>query len=73
MRPRVIFDAAEPVVIRQYLTESLAALDEAVLAAGDIPAMLLQNRYGELAGHVVQLAVRRQDVIAALELLDGTE
>jgi hypothetical protein len=71
MRRHVIFDSTEPVVIRQYANESLAALDQAALSAADIPTMLLQNRYGEGAGHVVQLAVRRQDVAAALDMLDA--
>ena len=70
-RARVIFDSAEPVVVRQYANESLAALDHAVLAAADIPAILLQARYTEVAGTVVQLAVRRQDVAAALDVLDA--
>jgi hypothetical protein len=69
-RPRVIFDSAEPVVVREYANESLAALDEAVLAAADIPAMLLQARYSELQPQRVRLAVRRRDLAAALELLD---
>jgi hypothetical protein len=69
IRRHVIFDSTEPVVVRRYANESLAALDQAVLDAADIPTMLLGNRYSEIA-HVVELAVRRQDVAAALELLD---
>ena len=71
MRRRVILDAGDPVVIRRYRTEALAALDQAVLAAADIPAMLIQNRYSEVAAHVVGLAVRREHVEEALELLDA--
>jgi hypothetical protein len=70
-RHHTIFDSTEPVVVRQYPNETLAALDQAVLAAADIPAILLGNRYSEVAGQLVQLAVRRHDVAAALELLDG--
>ena len=71
MPRRIIFDNAEPVVLREYANESLAALDKAVLAAADIPAMLVHAHYTEVAGNVVQLAVRQQDVKTALEVLGG--
>jgi hypothetical protein len=71
MRRKVIVDFSEPVVIRRYPNETLAALDQAVLAAADIPAMLLQNRYGETASYGVGLVVRREHVTAALQLLDA--
>ena len=73
MKRRVVYDPTEPVVVRAYPSEGLAALDQAVLAAANIPAMLAQRHYSELAGPTVQLAVRRQDLAAALELLDAEE
>jgi hypothetical protein len=73
MPRRIIFDSGEPVVIRSYPNESLAALDQAVLTAADIPATIRQNPYPVTHQDLmrVQLAVRREDVAAALELLDG--
>jgi hypothetical protein len=74
MPQRVIYDSAEPVVIRSYPNESLAALDQAVLSAADIPATIRQNPYPITHQDLtrVQLAVRREDVKAALELLGDT-
>jgi hypothetical protein len=69
MPRRVIFDSGEPVVIRSYPNESLAAVDQAVLTAADIPAMIYPITHQDLGR--VQLAVRRDDAKAALELLDG--
>jgi hypothetical protein len=71
MKRRVVFDPAEPVLVREYPNEGLAALDQAVLAAANIPAMLVQARYTDFAAQTVQLAVRRQDLASALELLDA--
>ena len=71
MREQVIYDPGEPVPIRRYISEGLAALDRAVLEAAEIPAFIRQNRYSETDVGAVVLVVRRGDVATALELLDA--
>jgi hypothetical protein len=69
-KERVIYDPGEPVPIRRYSSEGLAALDQARLEASDIPAFIRQNRYTEVDVGAVILVVRRGDVRAALDVLD---
>ena len=72
MKERVIYDPGEPVSIRRYASEALAALDQAFLEAADIPVFLRRNRYGEVDLGAVVLVVRREHVQTALKLLDET-
>jgi hypothetical protein len=70
-RERIIYDPGEPVPIRRYASEGLAALDQARLEASDIPAFIRQNRFTEVDVGAVILVVRRGDVRAALDVLDA--
>jgi hypothetical protein len=70
VKKRIIYDPAEPVVIREYAHEWLAAPDQAALEAAEIPSILLQSRFGETVDRVVRLAVRREHVATAREVLE---
>ena len=72
MKERVIYDPGEPMPVRKYASEVLAALDRARLEAADIPAFLQHNRYGEVDLGAVLLVVRREHVGTALTLLEET-
>jgi hypothetical protein len=68
MRARVVYDPAEPVVIRTYEWEGLAMVDKAVLEGAGIPAMVHPTGGGEVARRGL-LAVRREHAADALEIL----
>lgn len=70
MKERVIYDPGEPIAIRRYPTEGLAALDKAILEAADIPAFIRHNPYSEVDIGTVLLVVRREHARPALALLD---
>ena len=70
MKKRIIYDPAEPVVIREYPHEWLAAPDQEALEAAELPSILLQSRFGEAGDRVVRLAVRREHVAMAREVLE---
>lgn len=71
MKQEVIYDPGEPVPVRRYASEVLAALDQALLEAADIPAFLRQSHFSETDPRTVLLVVRREDAAAALQLLDS--
>lgn len=71
-RERVLYDPGQPVPIRRYASEGLAALDLALLLSTDIPAFITHNRYGEVDVGAAVLMVRREHVTAALQLIDAT-
>ena len=73
MKERIIYDPGEPVALRRYASETLAALDQAALEAADIPAFIRQNRFTEVEVGMAILMVRRGDVAAALEVLGEEE
>ncbi|HEU4995255.1 MAG TPA: hypothetical protein VFT29_10545 [Gemmatimonadaceae bacterium] len=69
MKERVIYDPGEPVLIRSYASEALAALDQARLEAAEIPAFIQQSHYTEVHVGWVSLIVRREHAGEALTLL----
>jgi hypothetical protein len=69
MRTRVIYDPAEPVVLRDYPLEALAVLDQAVLESAAIPSMIRYDRAGEITQRTF-LLVRREHLKEANELLN---
>ena len=70
MRTRVIYDPAEPVVVRDYQLEALALVDQSILEAADIPSMIRFDRAGEIMRRAV-LLVRRDHLKEANELLSA--
>lgn len=68
-RRTVLYDPNRPVVIRTFENDYEADLARALLEAADIPSMLVrQLREGGGVGRA-DVAVRHQDVDAALEVL----
>ena len=70
MRTRVIYDPAEPVVVREYPMEALAILGRSILEAADIPSMIRFNRAGEITQRTF-LLVRREHLKEAQEVLNA--
>lgn len=69
MKERVIYDPGEPVLIRSYASEALAALDQARLEAAEIPAFIQQSHYTEVQVGWVSLIVRREHAREAIAVL----
>lgn len=70
MLRRFTYDPSEPVVLRQYPAEPLAAVDLALLEAAGIPATLRRESFSELGLPAVSIVVRRGDVDSAREEID---
>jgi hypothetical protein len=68
MRSRLIYDRDSLVTFRDYTSEALAALDQAVLAAADIPSIVQRDSGGETRGRV-WLVIRREHLDEVRELL----
>jgi len=68
MRTRVVYDPAEPVVVRDYILEAMAVLDQAVLESAEIPSMVRCDRAGEITQRAF-LLVRREHLKEAREVL----
>lgn len=71
MKEHVLYDPGQPVSIRRYHNETLAAVDQALLDANDIPAFLQRSTFSEVDPSAVLLLVRREDAPAAIRLLDA--
>ena len=72
MRSKLIYDRDHLIAFRNYTSEALAALDQAVLAAADIPAIVQRDSSGELPGPVC-LVIRQEHLDEVRELLDVSE
>ena len=70
MRKKTLFDRDRLVSIGEYATEALAALDQALLEAADIPSMIQRDRAGEVRERA-RLIIRAEDLPEAQEVLDG--
>jgi hypothetical protein len=71
MRARVIYDPAEPVVIRAYGLEAMAVIDRAVLEAAGIPAVVHATGGFSDSPRGAKLVVRREHSAEALEILSA--
>jgi hypothetical protein len=71
MKERVLYDPGQPIPIRRYTSEVLAALDQSLLENADIPAFIHRNRYGEVDIGAAVLMVRREHVAEALQVIDA--
>lgn len=72
MRSRLIYDRDGLVTFRDYTSEPLAAIDQAVLAAADIPSIVQRDSGGETRGRV-WLVIRREHLDDVRELLGPTD
>lgn len=70
MRSRLVYDRDHLITFRDYLSEALAALDQAVLAAADIPSIVQRDSGGETRGRV-WLVIRHEHLDEVRDLLDG--
>ena len=68
MRSRVLYDQDGLMTFRDYTSEALDALDQAVLAAADIPSIVQRDSGSETRGRV-WLVIRREHLDDVRELL----
>ena len=68
MRSRLIYDRDRLITFRDYTSEAIAALDQAVLAAADIPSIVQRDSHGETRGRV-WLVIREEHLDEVRELL----